>query len=95
MDRIGVSFKSTLSPDEVREAYIRPLRRAVEDARAGVYSNYLHQADADPAQPAEHLLVFVVRDFEQGLRLIRMEMENLPRAEGLAFHNLNPSDPAY
>ena len=51
MNRIGISFKSPLSPDDVLGRYIRPLRDALEADRAGFYSNYLRQAEADPAAP--------------------------------------------
>lgn len=96
MDRVGISFQSKMSPDEVRDAYIRPLRAALEDAKAGIYTNYLHQAEGDPDQPAEHLMMFQVRDFEGGLRLLRTELEKLVTpGMRFAFHNLNPSTPAY
>ncbi len=95
MDRVGLSFKSTLSPDEIRAHYIQPLRDALEAARAGIYSNYLSQADADPAEPAEHLLVFQVRDFQTGLHLLRIKIESLGPPEALAFHNLESSQPLY
>lgn len=95
MNRIGISFKSPLSSDEIRDRFIAPLRTAVEGARAGFYSNYLRQADADPAAPAEHLLVFQVRDFQAGLRLLRMELERIGVPGEASFHNLDPSEPMY
>jgi hypothetical protein len=95
MDRIGISFRSFSSPEEIRSRYIRPLRTAVEAARGGVYSNYLRQEDVDPSQPTEHLIVFLVRDFKEGLRLLRTELEKLERPDHVQFHNLNPSDPMY
>jgi hypothetical protein len=94
MDRIGVSFKSPLSPDEVRERYIRPLAAALEESHAGIYVNYLRQHD-DVEQPAEHLLLFEAFDFQLGLRLLRMALEKVGPPEGMAFHNLNPSVPMY
>jgi hypothetical protein len=93
MDRVGISFKSSLSPDEVRTRYIEPLRAAIEGARAGVYSNYLRQDDG--SQPVEHLLMFQVHDFQQGLRLLRTTMESLDAPAGATLHNLNVSDPMY
>ena len=77
MNRIGISFKSSLTPDEIQAQFIRPLRAALEADHAGIYSNYLRQTDADPAAPPEHLLVFHVRDFQSGLRLLRLELEKI------------------
>jgi len=94
MDRVGISFKSALSANEIRARYIAPLREALESARAGIYSNYLRQADEN-TEPAEHLLVFQVRDFQSGLQLLRVTMQGLGPPEGLMLHNLDPSDPLY
>ena len=95
MHRIGISFKSSMSPEEVRECYVQPLRDAVESARAGIYSNYLQQAETDPSAPSEHLLVFHVRDFQTGLRLLRVELEKIGVTGEAHFHNLDPSEPMY
>ena len=95
MDRVGISFQSPLSPDEIRTRYVEPLRVALESARAGIYSNYLRQIDADPATPAEHLLVFQVREFQAGLHLLRMKLQEIGPLERLMFHNLEPSAPMY
>lgn len=95
MDRIGVSFKSPLPADEIRRQYIQPLREAIETPRAGIYSNYLRQADDKPEEPAEHLLMFHVFDFEKGLRLLRTAIETLGPPPELRFHNLDPSEPMY
>lgn len=95
MNRIGISFKSTLSPDEIRTRHIEPLRAAIEGPRAGIYSNYLRQAEADPDSPAEHLLIFQVRDFETGLHLLRMKLQETGAPQNLLFHNLDPSEPMY
>jgi hypothetical protein len=94
MDRVGISFKSPLSPDEVHERYIEPLRAALERMRAGIYSNYLRQFD-DGDGPPEHLLVFQVADFETGLRLLRVELEKIGVPGEAHLHNLNASDPMY
>jgi hypothetical protein len=95
MNRIGISFKSPLTPDEVRTRFIEPLRGRLEAEHAGIYSNYLRQIEADPSAPAEHLLVFQVRDFQDGLRLLRMELEKIGVPGEATFHNLDPSDPMY
>lgn len=95
MDRVGISFKSALSSDEIRTRYIQPLREALESSRAGIYSNYLRQADADSVEPAEHLLVFQVREFQAGLQLLRVTMQSIGPPEGMTLHNLDPSDPMY
>lgn len=95
MNRIGLSFKSSLPPEEIRGRYIQPLREAIEQANAGIYSNYLRQADAQVGAPDEHLMVFQVHDFEAGLRLLRTTAEQLGPIEGLLFHNLDPSEPMY
>jgi hypothetical protein len=95
MNRIGISFKSPLSPEEVRERFIQPLREAIEGARAGFYSNYLRQADDDAEAAAEHLLVFQVHDFQAGLRLLRIELEKIGVPGHAHFHNLDPSEPMY
>jgi hypothetical protein len=94
MDRIGVSFKSSLSPDQVREQYVQPLAAALEEVHAGIYVNYLRQHE-EGADVPEHLLMFQVRDFQHGLRLLRMTLEEIGAPEGMAFHNLNPSEPMY
>lgn len=95
MNRIGVSFKSPLTPDEVRTRYVQPLRAAIENARAGIYANYLRQADVDSAEPAEHLLVFHVHDFQAGLRLLRVALAEIGVPGEATFHNLDPSAPMY
>lgn len=95
MDRVGISFRSSLAPDDIRSRFIRPLRAALEGARGGVYSNYLRQEDPQDDQRAEHLIVFLVRDFKSGLRLLRGELEKMERPDEIQFHNLNPSQPPY
>jgi hypothetical protein len=94
MNRVGISFRSVLSPDEVRQKYIEPLRTALENARRGIYANYLRQQDDGDAAP-EHLLVFHVNDFEDGLRLLRVTLEKIGIPGEASFHNLDPSDPMY
>lgn len=95
MNRIGISFKSPQSADDIRRQYIQPLRAAIEQPHIGIYANYLRQTDVDPDAPAEHLLVFHVHDFEQGLRLLRTALEEVGPPVGLMFHNLDPSQPMY
>jgi hypothetical protein len=95
MDRVGVSFKSSLSAEEIRDRYVRPLRAAIEEPHAGIYSNYLRQADANPDTPAEHLLVFQVLDFKAGLHLLRMKLEEIGPPDNMMFHNLDASEPLY
>ena len=95
MDKIGISFRSTLTAEEVREKYIRPLRDALKDAQAGIYSNYLRQVDPDSAEPSEHLLVFEVPDFKTGLRVLRVELQRLDLPPEVHLQNLNPSTPGY
>jgi hypothetical protein len=95
MDRVGISFRSSLNAEEVRLRYIQPLRAAVEEDHVGIYSNYLRQAEADSASPAEHLLIFQVRDFEAGLHLLRMKLQEIGLPEHTMFHNLAPSEPMY
>jgi hypothetical protein len=94
MDRVGISFKSPLSPEEVRERFIVPLRQALESHHAGIYSNYLRQLDPDDGPP-EHLLVFHVHDFQEGLRVLRVELERIGVPGEASLHNLNASDPMY
>jgi hypothetical protein len=93
MDRIGVSFQSSLSADEVRTRYIEPLRAAIEGPCMGIYSNYLRQFDEDEAP--EHLIMFQVRDFQEGLRVLRTTLDAIGAPQGMALHNLNTSDPMY
>lgn len=95
MDRVGISFLSTHSAEQVRTKYIDPLRVALRTAQAGVYTNYLHQDAASPDAPAEHLLIFEVNDFRAGLRLLRVQLALLDPPETVQFHNLNPSDLPY
>jgi hypothetical protein len=95
MQRVGISFRSTLTPDEVSEQYVKPFRAALERDSAGIYSNYLRQVDPDAIEPTEHLLVFEVSDFKTGLRCLRLEAEKIGMPEELLFQNLNPSQPGY
>lgn len=95
MDKIGLAFCSKLTADEVQGTYIGPLRKALQNSKAGFYSNYLHQVDPDDTQPTEHLLVFEVHDFKQGLRLLRTELEKIGLPGIVQFQNLNPSSPGY
>ena len=95
MERVGISFRSTLTSEEVRERYVNPLRAALERDSAGIYSNYLRQVDPDAIEPTEHLLVFDVNDFKVGLRCLRLEAEKIGMPEEILFQNLNPSQPGY
>ena len=95
MDKIGISFRSELSDKEVRRLYIGPLRAQLEEQKAGIYVNYLRQVDPDEIEPTEHLLVFEVHDFKKGLRVLRLELEQLGMPEGTQLQNLNPSSPGY
>ena len=98
MDSVGVAFKSRLSGDQVRERYVRPLREALEDARAGIYTNYLRLPDGDawtPTQSPTTCWCFWWRDFEAGLRLLRMTLQGLAPADEISLHNLNPSPMPY
>ena len=95
MNRVGISFQSPLSPDEVVTQFIRPLRDALEAEQLGVYSNYLRQADPGHDAPDEHLIVFLVRDFQAGLRLLRLRLQQLGVPAEATFYNLDPSEPMY
>lgn len=96
MHRVGISFRSELSADDVRQQFINPLRAALEEARGGIYSNYLRQLDDGEGDgPAEHLLVFQLFDFEEGLRLLRVALEQIGVPGEASFHNLDPSQPMY
>jgi hypothetical protein len=95
MDSVGISFKSTLLPEQIRSRYVEPLRAALEQPHEGIYSNYVRRANDDPQAPAEHLLVFLVRDFQAGLHLLRMKLEEIGRPDEMMLHNLEPSEPMY
>lgn len=96
MERVGIAFKSPLSPDEILTQYIQPLRAALEGARAGIYSNYLRQvAEHNADEPDEHLLMFQVHDFKQGLHLLRMKLQEIGVPPNTTLHNLAASDPLY
>lgn len=95
MDKIGISFRSGLSAEQVSEEYITPLRAALKENRDGIYTNYLRQADPAATQPTEHLLVFEVNDFKAGLRILRTQLEKIGFPDGTQFQNLNPSSPGY
>ena len=95
MHKVGISFRSVLTPDEVREKYIRPLRVALKEAQAGIYSNYLRQVDPNATEATEHLLVFEIQDFKVGLRVLRVALEKLGLPGEVQFQNLDPSKPGY
>ena len=95
MHKVGIAFRSTLSADEVRVKYIRPLRAALNDEHAGIYSNYLRQVEPDDSDDAEHLLVFEIQDFKAGLRVLRVALEKIGPPGDVQFQNLNPSKPGY
>ena len=95
MEKIGLSFRSQLSADEVRDTYINPLREALKEHQAGIYSNHLRQIDPEAIEPTEHLLVFEVKDFKSGLHLLRMAIEEIGYPQEIQFQNLNPSTPGY
>jgi hypothetical protein len=95
MDRVGISFKSPLLPEQIRARYVEPLRDALEQPHAGIYTNYVRRPDDDPQAPAEHLLVFLVRDFQAGLHLLRMKLEEIGQPQEMMLHNLEPSEPMY
>jgi len=93
--KVGISFRSALTPDEVRDKYIRPLRAALKAERAGIYSNHLRQVNPDSAKATEHLLVFELQNFKTGLRLLRVELERIGAPSEVQFQNLSPSTPGY
>lgn len=95
MDRVGISFQSEISPEQVLSDFIKPLRQALERESAGIYSNYLRQIDPDPNEPTEHLIVFQVHDFKDGLRCLRVAAEEIGMPQDISFQNLNPSQPGY
>jgi hypothetical protein len=95
MHKIGLSFRSTLSPEDVRTKYINPLRAALRHEKAGIYSNHLRQVDPHAVDTFEHLLVFEVNDFEKAVRLLRVELTAIGPPAGAQFHNLDPSQPSY
>lgn len=95
MDKVGISFRSSLTADQVREQYIRPLRAVLKEATAGIYTNYLRQVDPDSSDGTEHLLVFELQDFKAGLRLMRVELERIGLPGDVQFQNLSPSQPGY
>jgi len=95
MHKIGIAFRSRLSPDEVRDQFIRPLRAVLKAENAGIYTNYLRQVDPDSNDETEHLLVFELRDFKAGLRLLRVELESIGIPGEVQFQNLSPSQPGY
>jgi hypothetical protein len=95
MDSVGISFKSALQPEQIRVRYVEPLRAALEQPHAGVYSNYVRLTEGDPQVPAEHLLVFLVRDFQAGLHLLRMKLEEIGQPDEMMLHNLEPSELMY
>jgi hypothetical protein len=95
VNRIGIAFRSTLTPDEILVQFIRPLRDRLEAEHGGVYSNYLRQVDPSHDAPDEHLIVFLVRDFQAGLRLLRTELQRIGVPGEATFHNLDPSEPMY
>ncbi len=95
MHKIGLSFRSTLSPEEVRAKYINPLRAVLRHEKAGIYSNHLRQVDPQTVDTFEHLLVFEVGDFEKALRILRLELNEIGPPEAAQFHNLDPSQPGY
>ena len=84
-----------LFPWTALESPLSPRSHRTKFAGSTSNSNYLRQADDNPAEPAEHLLMFQVLDFEQGLRLLRTTIEGLGPPPELRFHNLDPSRPMY
>ncbi len=95
MHKVGIAFRSALTPDEVRDKYIRPLRAALKETHAGIYSNHLRQVDPDSTEATEHLLIFEVQDFKAGLRVLRLELEKLGIPGEVQLQNLDPSKPGY
>lgn len=95
MHKVGISFRSALTPDEVRDQYVRPLRAALKEAHAGIYSNHLRQVDPDSSEATEHLLVFEIHDFKVGLRVLRVELEKIGIPGEVQLQNLDPSKPGY
>lgn len=95
MDKVGVSFHSTLAKEELKERFIKPLRAAIEREHAGIYSNHLRQIDPEETETTEHLLVFEVLDFKEGLRVLRLALADLGDLAEFRLHNLNPSEPGF
>lgn len=96
MNKIGVAFRSSLTPDQVREKYIGPLREALRDEQIGIYTNYLRQVDPQhETEESEHLIIFEVKEFKAALRLLRLELQQIGMPAEVQFQNLNPSQPGY
>ena len=95
MEKVGVSFYSTLTTEELKAKFIQPLRATIERDHTGIYSNHLRQIDPEESGTVEHLLIFEVHDFKEGLRVLRLELSKLGDLAEFRFHNLNPSEPSY
>ena len=95
MHKVGISFRSLLTADEVSDRYIRPLRTVLKENAAGIYTNYLRQVDPEGNNETEHLIVFELNDFKAGLRLLRVEIERIGLPSDVQFQNLSPSQPGY
>lgn len=95
MDKIGIALRSEKSAESLRDDVIEPLRTALKEEKAGIYTNYLRQHDPDSEEPTEHLIVFEVNDFKKGIRVLRLTLDKLNLLEKVQFQNLNPSTPGY
>ena len=86
----------------MRHQFIRPVTESIQDGNLGIYSDYLMQELSEQPELAEeehfeHLVVFRVRDFKEGVDHLRRRFEELgaPAETGIFDMTEGQSKPGY
>jgi hypothetical protein len=98
MWKIGVSFESTEPLENLKRRVVDPVAVSLQHGGEGIYSNHLQQDTArreDGQAVIDHLLVFEVLDFKEGIRRVRTLMQEKMDPQAMRFHNLSDCRPIY
>lgn len=98
MWKIGVSFESTEPFEALKRQIVDPVAKSLQNRGEGIYSNHLQQETSrrQVGKPiVDHLLVFEVPDFKDGIRQVRLLMQEKMDPASMRFHNLSDCRPLY
>ena len=100
MHRIGVSLPSARNRAALRDAYIKPVRKLMMENRIGIWSNHMVEGHGDRVDPTasplrNHLLMFEVYDFKDGINFLREAFTKLRCPASTQFLDLSNCQPLY
>ena len=100
MYRIGVSLPSARNRTALRDAYIKPVRQLMLENRIGFWSNHMVEGSGNRIDPTasplrQHLLMFEVYDFKDGVNFLREAFSKLRCPPSTQFIDLSNCQPLY